>query len=359
MSVTIEDRECVVLVGPSGSGKSTALRIVAGLEQATSGDVLIGGRTVTRLPPRERNIAMVFQSYALYPHMNVEDNLSFGLRLAGEERGGIARRVREVAESLEIAALLHRKPRELSGGQRQRVALGRAIVRRPDAFLMDEPLSNLDAQLRGQTRVELARLHRRIGSTVVYVTHDQTEAMTLGDRIVVLKDGRVQQVATPADLYASPANVFVARFIGSPSMNVVPLQVVARGEGVTLGGPGIDVPVPLERARRANLIAGQRVLLGVRPEHIRDAAAADRLGLPKLDGRAEVVERLGSETLVYVRIGEALVTGRFGGGYHVAPDSNFSIGIALGDAHLFDEESGANLEERGVVEAPSAPVGTS
>ncbi len=344
----------MVLVGPSGSGKSTALRIVAGLEQASSGDVLIGGRTVTKLQPRERNIAMVFQSYALYPHMDVEDNLSFGLRLAGENRVEITRRVREVAEALDIGKLLRRKPRQLSGGQRQRVALGRAIVRRPDVFLMDEPLSNLDAQLRVQTRVELERLHRQTGSTVIYVTHDQTEAMTLGDRIVVLKDGRVQQVAKPTDIYSAPANVFVARFIGSPSMNMLPLEVTAEGSQVALAGPNIKLPVPIDRARRARLTPGQRVLLGIRPEHVRDIAATERLDLPRITGRAEVVERLGSETLVYVRVGTTLVTGRFGGSYGAAPETPFTIGIDLQDAHIFDESTGLNVEaEAGAGESQS------
>jgi multiple sugar transport system ATP-binding protein len=345
MSLKVEDHECMVLVGPSGSGKSTALRIVAGLEEPTTGEVYIAGRKVTRLAPRERNIAMVFQSYALYPHMNVAENLSFGLKLAGQRPAEIEKRVSEVAESLDIGHLLHRKPRQLSGGQRQRVALGRAIVRQPDAFLMDEPLSNLDAQLRVQTRVELERLHRQTRSTVIYVTHDQTEAMTLGDRIMVLKDGRVQQCAPPGVLYRSPANTFVARFTGSPSMNLIPLEIQpGEGGGAVLVGDNIRVPVPGARARRAGLESGRRVLLGVRPEHIRDAAAAERLSLPTLAGKAEVVERLGAETMVYVRVADVLITSRFGGAFDVTPETRFEFGFELDKAHIFDTESGLNLE---------------
>ena len=355
LTLHIEDRECLVLVGPSGSGKSTALRIVAGLETPTTGSVHIGGRNVTRLPPRERRIAMVFQSYALYPHMDVEANLSFGLKLAGEPAAEIKARVAEAAERLDIGHLLHRKPRQLSGGQRQRVALGRAIVRRPDVFLMDEPLSNLDAQLRVQTRVNLEQLHREIQSTVIYVTHDQTEAMTLGDRLVVLKDGRVQQCATPAVLYGKPANTFVARFIGSPSMNMIPLEVAAGDEGGSaLVGKGIRVPVDAIRSKRAGLVVGRKILMGIRPEHIRDAAAAERLGVPVVNGRAEVVEHLGSETLVHIRLAGELVTGRFGGSYGAIAESNFPVGIEVSEAHLFDSVTGLNLELE--PDLQSAPV---
>jgi multiple sugar transport system ATP-binding protein len=347
-----------VLVGPSGSGKSTALRIVAGLEEPTSGEVFIGGRRVTDLPPRERNIAMVFQSYALYPHMNVGENLSFGLKLAGQRGPGIGTRIAEVAERLDIGHLLHRKPRQLSGGQRQRVALGRAIVRRPDVFLMDEPLSNLDAQLRVQTRVELESLHRQILSTVIYVTHDQTEAMTLGDRIVVLKDGAVQQVAAPSVLYNKPANTFVARFIGSPSMNILPLEVGPGDDGgAALIGEGIRIAVPAARARRAGLSAGRKVQLGIRPEHIRDGRAAGRLDLPTVSGKAEVVEHLGSETLVYIRLAGVLVTGRFGGSFQTEPESTFDVGIDLDEAHLFDGETGLNLEIQPAVNPTAVAAG--
>ncbi|HUZ88541.1 MAG TPA: ABC transporter ATP-binding protein [Candidatus Acidoferrales bacterium] len=355
MSLQVRDHECLVLVGPSGSGKSTALRIIAGLEQPTSGDVYIGERKVTKLLPRQRSIAMVFQSYALYPHMDVEGNLSFGLRLAGENRAEIAKRVREVSERLDIARLLKRKPRQLSGGQRQRVALGRAIVRRPDVFLMDEPLSNLDAQLRVQTRVELERLHRQINSTVIYVTHDQTEAMTLGDRIVVLRDGQVQQVATPVELYSAPTNAFVAKFIGSPSMNMIPAEVSGEGDQLILIGEGVRLPIT--KAGRWDLTRGQKVLIGVRPEHVRDGAASARLALPQITCRAEVVEHLGAETLVHVRIGKVLVTGRFGGRYEVRSDSDFVIGIEEESINLFDEESGSNLSRELAAGAePSAPV---
>ncbi len=358
MSLKVADHECLVLVGPSGSGKSTALRIVAGLEEPTSGDVFIGGRRVTSLPPRARNIAMVFQSYALYPHMSVAENLSFGLKLAGQRGPEIDKRVGEVADRLEIGHLLHRKPRQLSGGQRQRVALGRAIVRRPDVFLMDEPLSNLDAQLRVQTRVELESLHRQIKSTVIYVTHDQTEAMTLGDRIVVLKDGRVQQVAAPSGVYGKPANTFVARFIGSPSMNILPLQVAPGDDGgAALVGEGIRIPVPAARARQAGLTAGRTVKLGIRPEHIRDARAAGRLDLPTISGKVEMVEQLGLETLVYIRLAGMLVAARFGGGFAVDADRNFEVGIEMDEAHLFDAESDLNLEVEPAVQPSAVTAG--
>jgi len=271
LDLQIADGEFMVLVGPSGCGKSTALRIIAGLETPTGGRVLIGDRDVTELPPQERDIAMVFQNYALYPHMTVRENLGFGLRMRGVDRAIIGERVVKAAESLALGAVLDRKPGQLSGGQRQRVALGRAMVREPLAFLFDEPLSNLDAKLRVETRAELARLHRRLSATIVYVTHDQEEALTLGSRVAVLRDGLVEQVAPPMDLYRSPATQFVAGFVGSPAMNFLPGAIVGRTDGATLG---------------------------LRPHDVRLVAS----GQGDVDARVDVVEPRGSEMLIYLEL---------------------------------------------------------
>ena len=277
LELTIVDGEFMVLVGPSGCGKSTALRMIAGLETPTAGRILIGDRDVTALPPQQRDIAMVFQTYALYPHMTVRQNLAFGLRMRGADRGLIDRRVNEAAHILGLEPVLGRKPAQLSGGQRQRVALGRAIVREPKVFLFDEPLSNLDAKLRVETRAELARLHRRLRATVVYVTHDQEEAMTLGSRVAVMRDGFLQQVAPPMELYRRPANRFVAAFVGSPGMNFLPGDIMAG-----------KVPAP---------DAG--VTLGIRPHDVTIVPA----GAGDLDGWVDVVESRGSELLIYLRLG--------------------------------------------------------
>jgi len=296
VDLRIEPGEFCVFVGPSGCGKSTLLRLVAGLEQASAGQVLIGERDVTGLAPRERGIAMVFQSYALYPHMTVHQNIAFGLETGRRlTRAQIDARVREAAARLELTDLLQRLPRQLSGGQRQRVAIGRAIVREPSVFLFDEPLSNLDAQLRGQTRLEIARLHQALRTTMVYVTHDQVEAMTLADRIVVLNGGRVEQVGTPGALYRHPRNLFVAGFIGSARMNFLPVQVVSvEGDRVRVRLPGgAELAVP---ARADGLAPGQPLTLGVRPEHI-----AHDAGSAAIDGPLEVVEELGEDRLAYLR----------------------------------------------------------
>src|SRR4051794_27769433 len=269
VNLEIRDREFVVLVGPSGCGKTTTLRMVAGLEDITSGEVSIDGRVVNDLPPMDRDIAMVFQNYALYPHMSVHDNMAFGLKMRKFERPEIERRVRQAAEILGIQALLARKPRQLSGGQRQRVALGRAIVRNPRVFLFDEPLSNLDAALRVQMRVELKRLHDRLETTAIYVTHDQVEAMTLGDRVVVMKDGLVQQEGAPLELYERPANRFVASFIGSPAMNFVSTTIAS--DGLWADAPGVRLRVPPAKAERMRAYCGRRVILGIRPEALRPA----------------------------------------------------------------------------------------
>ncbi|HET7572740.1 MAG TPA: sn-glycerol-3-phosphate ABC transporter ATP-binding protein UgpC [Gaiellaceae bacterium] len=287
VSLEIHGGEFLVLVGPSGCGKSTLLRMIAGLEEVSEGRILVGGRDVTELPPRQRDVAMVFQTYALYPHMSVRENLGYGLKVRKTPKREIAERVERVAALLGLAELLDRRPAALSGGQRQRVAMGRAIVREPQAFLMDEPLSNLDAKLRVSMRAQLSALHARLGTTTVYVTHDQIEAMTLGQRVAVMRDGRLQQVDTPQALYARPANLFVAAFIGSPAMNLVEAEV--RGGALEFGG--LRIPLP------AGVPQPGRVVAGLRPEAFADAAFADP-ALPCIDVRVEVVEELGADTHV-------------------------------------------------------------
>ncbi len=298
LDIDVADGEFMVLVGPSGCGKSTALRMIAGLETPTAGRVLIGERDVTVLPPQERDIAMVFQSYALYPHMTVRENLAFGLRMRGADKATIADRVERVAAPLGLGAVLDRKPSQLSGGQRQRVALGRAMVRDPKVFLFDEPLSNLDAKLRVETRAELARLHRRLGATIVYVTHDQEEALTLGSRVTVMRDGVVEQVGPPMEIYRRPASIFVAGFVGSPAMNLLPGEM--RPDG-SWGGPDElvlpSVAPPAAASRRVS--ASRQVTLGVRPHDLAMVASADG----DMCARVDVVEPRGSELLVHVRLG--------------------------------------------------------
>ncbi|WP_448607768.1 ABC transporter ATP-binding protein [Geodermatophilus sp. URMC 60] len=295
LDLQIADGEFLVLVGPSGCGKSTSLRMLAGLEEVDAGRILIGDRDVTDAPPKSRDIAMVFQNYALYPHMTVEENMGFALKLAGVGKAEIGRRVTEAARILDLEPYLRRRPRALSGGQRQRVAMGRAIVRSPQVFLMDEPLSNLDAKLRVQTRTQIAALVQRLGTTTVYVTHDQVEAMTMGDRVAVLRDGVLQQCDTPGTLYDRPANVFVAGFIGSPAMNVVTGPVV--DGGVRLGGAVL--PVPRERLERAAADNG-RVTVGFRPEALEPAAPGD--GVPVV---VNVVEQLGADAFLYATLGSS------------------------------------------------------
>jgi multiple sugar transport system ATP-binding protein len=295
VSLTIESGEFMVLVGPSGCGKTTLLRMLAGLETTSGGTITIGERDVTDLAPRERDLAMVFQNYALYPHMNVRDNLAYGLKMRRTPKPEIGRRVNDVAKLLGLEEMLDRRPRALSGGQRQRVAMGRAMVREPAAYLMDEPLSNLDAKLRVSMRAELARLHERLETTTVYVTHDQVEAMTLGQRVAVMRDGRMQQVDEPQTLYRDPVNLFVAAFIGSPAMNLVE-AVVADG-AVEFGG----FRIPLDPSRRPTVEDDGRVILGVRPEDFEDVAFAER-GLPQIEVSAAVLEELGSDVHVIFEV---------------------------------------------------------
>ncbi|MEM8663387.1 MAG: sn-glycerol-3-phosphate ABC transporter ATP-binding protein UgpC [Pseudomonadota bacterium] len=301
LSLDIHDGEFLILVGPSGCGKSTALRMIAGLEEVTAGDLLIGGRSVIDMSPKQRDIAMVFQSYALYPHMTVAQNIGFSMRLAGAKKAARAQRVAEVAKILQLDALLHKKPAELSGGQRQRVAMGRAMVREPSVFLMDEPLSNLDAKLRVQMRAEIAELQRQLGVTTVYVTHDQIEAMTMGDRVAVMKDGELLQVDTPKALYDRPVNAFVAGFIGSPSMNLFAAEL--RGTELLFAGRTMTLPAEV-LARAPGLTAFDRgsIVVGIRPEDLHDAALADAASMPTVTGTIHAVEELGAEHVAHLSL---------------------------------------------------------
>jgi len=331
VDLQIEAGEFCVFVGPSGCGKSTLLRLLAGLEDASAGQLLIGGRDVTGLPPKERGVAMVFQSYALYPHMTVYRNIAFGLETGRRQRAETDRRVREVAQLLELTPLLDRLPKELSGGQRQRVAIARAIVREPQVFLFDEPLSNLDATLRVQTRIEIARLHRRIGATMVYVTHDQVEAMTLADKIVVLNGGKVEQVGAPLQLYHQPRNQFVAGFIGAQRMNFIPCRVLAAGAaGVAVELPGQEsLTVPVDAA---GITTGQPLTLGVRPEHMRGDG-----GDASLTGLVEAVEELGEGHLLYLRSADGtLVSGHFSGASGCREGDLTRFAFYEDACHLFD-----------------------
>ncbi|MBK4214605.1 sn-glycerol-3-phosphate ABC transporter ATP-binding protein UgpC [Paracoccus caeni] len=321
IDLDIADGEFVVLVGPSGSGKSTILRMLAGLESVTGGEVLIGGQVVNHLQPRQRDIAMVFQDYALYPHKSVRENLGFSLKVRGVDRAEAERRIGEAAEMLGIGHLLDRRPAELSGGQRQRVAMGRAIVRRPQVFLFDEPLSNLDAKLRGQVRTEIKKLHQMLGTTILYVTHDQVEAMTLADRIVILRGGVIEQVGTPDQVYGNPANVFVGGFIGAPAMNFLRCSV---RDGV------VDYAGQVLLTGRDDL--PDQVLLGLRPEHL---AAGRGQGID-LSGVVQVVEPLGADTLVHVDLGGALVTARLDPALRPQPGSRIDLTAAFANIRLFD-----------------------
>ncbi|HLI27436.1 MAG TPA: ABC transporter ATP-binding protein [Chloroflexota bacterium] len=340
LTFEVQDEEFLVLVGPSGCGKSTALRLLAGLEEVSSGEIYIGERQVTHLPPKERDIAMVFQSYALYPHLTVYDNLAFGLKLRGVPRAEIARRVEAVAASLGLKELLARKPRQLSGGQRQRVALGRAIVREPQVFLLDEPLSNLDAHLRAQTRTELLRLHQRLRTTVVYVTHDQVEAMTMGQRIGVLHAGRLQQLAPPQVLYDHPANRFVAGFIGSPPMNFLDAELTTDEQGALWVANGaLRLRVPPERAARLQAPRGRAVTIGIRPEHLAWRPDGEGPLGATAPARVEVVEYLGAELLAHLRLGEQVVVARLPAGAAVRAHAVGAVVFDTTQLHLFDPES--------------------
>ena len=330
----IADGEFLVIVGPSGCGKSTLLRMVAGLETVTGGEIRIGDKVVNQLEPAQRDIAMVFQNYALYPHMSVYRNMAYGLKIQGLDKAEIDERVRKAAEILELGELLERKPRQLSGGQRQRVAMGRAIVREPAVFLFDEPLSNLDAKLRVQMRVEIKKLQERLGITSIYVTHDQVEAMTLGHRLMVLNSGRVEQLGTPLELYSTPASVFVAGFIGSPSMNFLPAQVSGDGQRIEIEG-GESLPLNSGGA------AAGPVTLGIRPEHLEPAPESEGVAHLSVD----LVEELGADTLVHGHFGEAAqeLTARLSGTHKVAAGERLPLRVGADHLHLFDRNSGARL----------------
>jgi len=342
LNLEIGDGEFMVLVGPSGCGKTTSLRMIAGLEEISGGTLRIGDRVVNDVPPKDRDIAMVFQSYALYPHMSVRDNLAFGLKLRKVPKPEIERRVNEAAETIQLQKLLDRKPKELSGGQRQRVALGRAIVREPSVFLMDEPLSNLDAKLRVQTRAEIARLHQRLKTTVVYVTHDQVEAMTMGTRIAVMSEGLLQQVGSPQVLYDTPVNRFVAGFIGSPAMNFVDVKLDGTGDAARLVGPG-DWAVSLPQRYRDNAFSrtGKPLVAGFRPEHLEIGEGGSGLG--HFRARADVVEYLGNEELLHVSAADQDVVAIVDSSHRVRPGDIVTLTLPLEKLHLFDGESGLTL----------------
>jgi multiple sugar transport system ATP-binding protein len=329
IDLEIEDGEFVVLVGPSGCGKSTTLRMLAGLESISSGEIRIADKVVNDLQPRERDIAMVFQDYALYPHKTVRENLGFSLKVRGVDKQQSDRLIEEAAAMLGIGHLLDRRPGQLSGGQRQRVAMGRAIVRRPQVFLFDEPLSNLDAQLRGQVRTEIKRLHRQLQTTIIYVTHDQVEAMTLADRIVILRGGVIEQVGTPDEVYNTPANVFVAGFIGAPAMNFVRGRVA---DGRAICADGVSFDLSQVRGARA---AGAEVILGLRPEHIRAGSGAG----VDFTATVQVVEPLGADTLVHFSIGDAVLTARLEPQNQPEPGSRIALTIAPQHLSLFDAQT--------------------
>jgi multiple sugar transport system ATP-binding protein len=342
-SLHIADHEFVVLVGPSGCGKSTTLRMIAGLEDITGGTISIGDRIVNGLQPKDRDIAMVFQNYALYQHMSVYDNLAFGLRNRRVAEAQIDAAVRNAAKILSIEPLLERRPRQLSGGQQQRVALGRCIVRNPKVFLFDEPLSNLDAQLRAQMRLEIKELRLRVPTTSVFVTHDQVEAMTLGDRIVVMKDGLMQQVGSPLELYRRPLNRFVASFIGSPAMNFIDMAVTAAADSFALSANGIAIELPQRRFAGLGAHSGRTVTMGVRPQHMRlgQASGGEHVGF---GGNLMVTEQLGDEQVLAVRIGEADI--RIAGvdpELALATGARIDVAVPLENLHLFDTTSGAAI----------------
>ena len=345
IDLDIADKEFVVLVGPSGCGKSTTLRMIAGLEEISAGEIAVDGEVVNDVPPKDRDMAMVFQNYALYPHMTVYENMSFGLRLKRYPKDEIARRVQEAARILDITELLERKPRQLSGGQRQRVAMGRAIVRNPKVFLFDEPLSNLDAKLRVQMRTEIKKVHQKVRTTTVYVTHDQVEAMTLADRVVVMNAGLIEQVGTPNDLYHSPATKFVAGFIGSPAMNFISCQLEQAAGALRLRlNDKLSFPVPAERTARYSRHAGKpNLVLGLRPEHIMETRPHTEPNQHDFEQMIEVVEPMGMETLVYFTVNGAEVCGRVNPNAGATAGKSMKLRADLSNMHLIDDGTGKVL----------------
>ncbi len=342
-NLEIEDKEFIILVGPSGCGKSTTLRMIAGLEEITEGEVFIGDRLVNDVPPKDRDIAMVFQNYALYPHMSVYENMAFGLKLRKTPKNEIDKKVKEAAEILDITHLLDRKPKALSGGQRQRVALGRAIVREPKVFLMDEPLSNLDAKLRVQMRTEILKLHQRLKTTFIYVTHDQTEAMTMGTRIVVMKDGLIQQVDTPKTLYDRPNNLFVAGFIGSPQMNFLDVDVKDEGQDIVLvlkDGKRLKLSEAQKQILKSGSYVGKRIVMGIRPEHLHDAGVdALNSGYNEIKTKVDVTELMGAELYVHAEIASTPIIARVSGQSEVRAFDEIMLQFHYDKMHLFDKET--------------------
>jgi multiple sugar transport system ATP-binding protein len=337
VNLEIPDKEFLVLVGPSGCGKSTTLRMIAGLEEVSGGDIFIGTEKVNDVPPKDRDIAMVFQNYALYPHMTVFENMSFGLRLRRVPKPEIRERVEHAARILDITDLLQRRPKQLSGGQRQRVAMGRAIVRNPKVFLFDEPLSNLDAKLRVQMRTEIKRVHQKVKTTTVYVTHDQVEAMTLADRVVVMNGGRVDQVGTPHDLYHRPKTRFVAGFIGSPTMNFIPCGLAQNGAGLTLHvSDKLSFPVPENRAPKYKTLVGKELVLGLRPEHITEPRGDQRDTASEFTVPLDVVEPMGMETMVFFTVKGIEVCGRVEPSSAKGPGEPMRLYANLNHMHLID-----------------------
>ncbi len=346
INLEIEDKEFVILVGPSGCGKSTTLRMIAGLEEITDGELYIGDKLVNDVAPKDRDIAMVFQSYALYPHMTVFENMAFGLKLRKVPKDEIKKKVTEAARILDIEHLLDRKPKALSGGQRQRVALGRAIVREPKVFLMDEPLSNLDAKLRVQMRAEIGKLHKRLETTFIYVTHDQTEAMTMGSRIVVMKDGIMQQCASPATLYDEPVNMFVAGFIGSPQMNFINVTVEKRDNGIYLVNDNLCIKLPEGKAGKAELAEyiGKEVVMGIRPENIHeDEAYVASMPDSIVDVDVELVEMMGAETFLYLKNGENALIARVNRRTTAKHGEKIKAAFDANKIHLFDKDTEAAI----------------
>ncbi len=344
LSLDIKDKEFLVLVGPSGCGKTTALRLLAGLEEISAGNIFIGDRVVNDVAPKDRDIAMVFQSYALYPHMSVYDNMAFGLRLRKTPKAQIDKRVKEAADILGIGDLLQRKPKQLSGGQRQRVALGRAIVREPKVFLMDEPLSNLDAKLRVQTRAEISKLHQRLETTFIYVTHDQMEAMTMGSRIAVMRDGILQQLDTPQKLYDCPVNTFVAGFIGSPAMNFFDATVGGTREEMYLDAGTFRVPVTGDKKEKLQGYLGKSVVMGIRPEdvHDRDYAPSNLNGAP-VQAHVDVMEPMGSEIHLHLLAGKNVFVARVDPRSQARQGSDIEVVMNLDRIHLFDKQTEQTL----------------
>ena len=341
-TLDIDDKEFIILVGPSGCGKSTTLRMVAGLEEISEGELYIGGRLVNDVAPKDRDIAMVFQNYALYPHMTVFENMAFGLKLRKTPKDEIKKRVTEAAKILDIEHLLDRKPKALSGGQRQRVALGRAIVREPQVFLMDEPLSNLDAKLRVQMRAEIGKLHKRLETTFIYVTHDQTEAMTMGSRIVVMKDGIMQQCASPTELYDEPVNMFVAGFIGSPQMNFINVKVDKRDNGVYLVNDNISIKLPEGKGNRPELAEyyGKEVVMGIRPENIHeDETYLSTMPESVVDVDVDLTEMMGAETFLYLKLANAPLIARLNRRTTAQHGDKIKVAFDANKIHLFDKDT--------------------